>query len=112
MADSDLDNLNDFEETITFDYIKSNFFRVIYVDGVMANLNGKGNVHLIIWNQRGPIPKQEIYSITPDGSLGDEIDSVSRNSMVREVEADIILSRESALSLKKLLEDILSEDDF
>lgn len=114
MTDSDLDNLDnldDPEETLTFDYIKSNFFRVIYVDGAMADLNSNDTIHLVLWNERRAIPNQETYSVSPEGFLGDEISYISKTGMIREVEADIILNRESALSLKRLLENILSDED-
>jgi hypothetical protein len=113
MNDSNLNDINNDngERTVTFDYIKSNFFRVIYADGVMGNINAKDNVHLVLWNERGPIPRQEVYELTSEGTIGDEIDSVTRDGMVREVEVDIILTRDSASSLRDLLDEILSEDD-
>lgn len=88
---------------ITFHYIKSNFFRVIRVDGAYGGLSPHGDIHMAVYNQRQPIPVQTTNLITPDGKLGDESGKVAREGIVREVEADINCSPHVARTIAKWL---------
>ncbi len=90
-------------EDITFHYIKSNFFRVIRVDGAYGGLSPHGDIHMAVYNQRQPIPVQTTNLITPDGKLGDESGKVAREGIVREVEVDINCSPSVARTLAKWL---------
>lgn len=108
MNDNSLSDIEDFEE-ITFDFIKSNFFRVIHVDGAIASAHPNGNIHLSLWNERSSIPRQVVYKINPDGVLGEEIDRVDRNSLIREVEVDLILDQITLEKLKLLIDEILKD---
>lgn len=78
---------------LRFDYIKSNLFRVIHVDGVFGGLSPNQKIHLSVWNERWPIPKQLSYKLTPEGMRGEEIKEarVSRDAVVREVETHLIM---------------------
>ena len=91
---------------VTFDYIKSNFFRVIHADGAFGGLAPNGNIHMALYNERQAIPKQMAYTL--DGvRLGPEIKEKrqGREGLVREVEVDVILSLEQARSLGTWLTD-------
>ena len=93
--------------TIRFDYIKSNFFRVIYTDGIIGGLTPRGAIHIDVWSQRMPIPRGVVHEIGPDGTLGAEIvgERDVRNAIVREVEVGIVLDLEMAKSVIKWLQD-------
>jgi hypothetical protein len=93
---------------IKFDYIKSNYFRVVHVDGIFGgNSPGHALITMAVWNERWPIPKQSVYGLQKDGSLGEEIveDRVTRNAVVREVETELIMTIETA----KVMRDWLDE---
>ena len=96
---------------IAFDYIKGNFFRVIHADGVLGGSTPSGNIHMAFFSERQPIPKREVYGLKPDGSLGDLIidQKVSRHAIVREVDCDVIMSREVAQSLLKWLQQVIDD---
>lgn len=85
---------------ITFDYIKSNFFRVIHADGAFGGLAPNGNIHMALYNERQAIPTKMVYPIEGTG-LGPEIRKKrkGREGLVREVEVDVILSIEQAQAL-------------
>lgn len=106
MSEDKTDNLKD-EKKIKFDYIKSNFFRVIHADGVWGGIGpGLNDIKMVFFNERPAIPQQVTHEIK-NGILGEEIkeERVSRNSIIREVEVDIVMNIHVAKSLKKWLED-------
>jgi hypothetical protein len=78
-------------QKITFNYIKSNFFRVIHAGGVIgAPSPGGDGIHVGVFSERIPIPVQVTQGVK-DGVLGEEIDRVARKDIVREVEVDLIM---------------------
>ena len=95
---------------IRFDYLKSNFHRVVHADGVVGGPNGGGTLTINFWNERAPIPQQVTHQlIHEEGSnaltLGDEIVSarVSREAIVREVEVSVTMSPQAARGLHSWL---------
>lgn len=104
---------------LRFDYIKSNFFRVIHADGFVGGINGRLDLRVSVWNERPAIPKQITHEITEEG-LGREIltERVVRSAVVREVEADMVMSYDVAKSFHhwlgtkiRQMEKILDIDD-
>lgn len=84
---------------IRYDYIKSNLFRVIYVQGIFGGITPKGNLQIALWNERWPIPKQSTYKFSSaDGQISDEImeERVVRDAVVREVEIQLLMDIDTA----------------
>ena len=47
------------EKRARFDYIKSQFFRSVHVDGVFGGVIPSGkSIRMSIWNERWPIPNR------------------------------------------------------
>ncbi len=102
------------ENRITFDYIKSNFFRVIHVDGIIGGISPRaGLIQMSMWNDRWPIPKQATYELTKDGTLGEEIISerVQRDAVVREVEVIALMDIDVAKQMRSWLDDQITTLD-
>jgi len=98
----------DFEaQTIKFDYIKGNYFRVVHVDGAFGGNSPKGDIRMSVWNERWPIPKQTTYKLQECGKVGDEIreDRISRGAVVREVEVELVMDVEVAKNIRNWLND-------
>jgi hypothetical protein len=93
-------------ETISFDYIKGNFFRTARADGAWAGTNGFSDVVLNFYSERTPIPRQTVHFLMEGHTLGDEIVErrTSREGMVREVEVSVSMNLDVAKSLKQLLD--------
>ena len=91
---------------VAFDYIKSNFFRVIHADGAFGGLGPSGSIHMALYNERQAIPTQTVYALEGIG-LGPEIKGKrkGREGLVREVEVDVIMSAEQARALRTWLTD-------
>lgn len=97
-------------ETVTFDYIKSNFFRVIHCDGIVGGLTPNGWIHMAAWSSRRPFPKQVVHELTSETKLGEELSSTSREvDFIREIEADIVFSPAMAEVIIRWLQKRLAE---
>ena len=90
---------------IKFDYIKSNFFRVVRADGVFGGVTPRQAIHMAFFNERNAIPKQTVFSVNEDGTLGPEIreERVVRDAIVREVEVDVVMDLNTAKSFLEWL---------
>jgi hypothetical protein len=95
---------------IEFDYIKSNFFRVIRADGAWGGLSPSGAIHMAVYSERQAIPQKVIHRIK-DGQLGPELTErrQTRKAIVREVEADIVFEIQQAMVLRDWLQDKIDQ---
>lgn len=94
-----------------FDYLKSQYFRVIHADGAIGGVTPSGFIHFALYSERAAIPTQITHLIKPDGSLGDTVTekTVARGTIVREMDVDVILSVPVAESLQKWLGEKIEE---
>jgi hypothetical protein len=94
---------------IKFDYIKSNFHRVIHADGAWGGITPRGTIILSFWSERPPIPKQIVHQVTPEG-LGEEIkgEREGRDAMIREVEVSVIMDIGAAKAFLAWLQEKVS----
>ena len=91
-------------DVVSFDYIKSNSFRVIHGNGVLGGLTPSGDIHMAVWNQRQPYPKRVSYAVTSDQQLGDQVELDVREGLVREVEVGVVMSPSTALEVIEWLQ--------
>lgn len=98
-------------EEIRFNYIKSNLFRVVRVDGIWAGITPNLDIHINLCSERFPIPQQTLHKIDPDGAIGEEIVDarISRDGIVREVEVGAVMNISTAKSLIELLQEIIEQ---
>jgi len=96
-----------------YDYVKSNLFRVIHVDGVWGGLTPKGKIAIGFFNERPAVPKSVIYPVLGPHQLGDE--NVSRRegraNAIREMEVLGLMDLDMARALKDWLEASLDRAD-
>ena len=85
-------------EKLVFHFIKSNFFRVIHADGVHGGVTPRGLIHMAFFSERSPLPQRTSLPFNKaDGTAsGMEVTEVSREGVVREVEADVLMTLETA----------------
>jgi hypothetical protein len=95
---------------IEFDFIKSNFFRVVRADGAFGGLSPTGAIHMAIYSERQPLPQKIVHRIE-DGTLGPEMADrrQGRKAIVREVEVDVVLEIAQAIVLRTWLEDKINQ---
>lgn len=88
---------------INFDYIKSNYFRVIHVNGAHGGFGPKENmIQMALFSERNAIPKKETYAIDK-GKLAGLKKSEGRDAVVREVEVEAIMDFDTAIALRDWL---------
>src|SRR5438045_3338008 len=93
--------------TVAFDYIKGNFFRVIHADGALAAPTPSGNLHCVLYSERPAIPRRLVHELKKGGVLGEIKETDSRNSIVREMDVDIVLTKEVTKALITCLQNAL-----
>jgi hypothetical protein len=100
-------------EKIAFDYIKSNYFRVISVNGVVGGITPSGDIHMGVWSQRQPYPKHVVHDVKETGersiTIGDEVGREQRPAIIREVEAGLVFNATMARALIVWLQNRLKE---
>jgi hypothetical protein len=91
---------------IEFDYIKSNFFRVIRADGAFGGISPTGAIHMAVYSERQAIPTKTVHHLQGT-QLGPELRErrQGRTAIVREVEADIVLELPQAIVLRDWLDE-------
>jgi len=88
---------------IDFHYEKSNLFRVVHVDGAFGGPTPQGKILVSVYSERLPLPKLITQELKPDGSLGKEVDRISRGGIFREVEVALMMDRNVAESIRNWL---------
>ena len=96
-------------EQLQFDYIKSNYFRVVHVDGAIGGVTPSGMIHVALYNERLAIPKSVVHQKGGALGLGPMISSECRNGFVRELEVDLFITVAMAKSLIEWLEERVQE---
>lgn len=111
-ANNQDDNTSDvLADGLDFHFIKSNHFRTIYVDGAWGGLTPHLGIHMALFNERTPIPQQVHHPISSNGELGEEqLDQrITRTGVIREVEAELFMTIETAESLATFLKKYIDE---
>jgi hypothetical protein len=96
---------------IEFDFIKSNFFRVIRADGFFGGLTPYGgNVHVGVFSERLPYP-QKIFHTASGATLGSELVEKRkvRPGIVRELEIGITMDIAQTITLRNWLNERLEQ---
>jgi hypothetical protein len=98
---------------ISFQYIKSNFFRVIHADGFHGGLSSNLDIHMAVYSERKPIPQEVVHVLTDEGVLGEEDLNArkARSGLLREVDADIVVDLNTARSVVRWLQERIDEAD-
>lgn len=90
-------------EKITFHYIKNQGFRVLHVDGCIGSITPQGNIHLSVFSERPAIPRELTHKLTDNHEVGEIVERVSREGIVREMDADLILTLNTAKNIYQWL---------
>ncbi len=96
---------------IAFDYIKGQFFRVIRADGAIGSITPNGHIHMAFYSERIAIPRRQVHEVEDAGTVGKLIpeETVSRDSIVREMDVDLFLDPAVAEQVYKWLGERLKE---
>jgi hypothetical protein len=90
---------------VVFDYIKSNFFRVIHIDGVHGGISPKLNmIQMAFFSERQAIPQTEKFALKK-GQLGEIESRKTREAIIREVEVEALMDIDAAKALRQWLDE-------
>jgi hypothetical protein len=94
-----------------FDFIKSNFFRVVRGDGAFGGIAPNGAIHMGIFSERTPFPQKTVHNIGPTGDLGSELreQREGRKAIIREMEVDVVLEIAQAIALRQWLDERIQQ---
>ena len=95
--------------TVRFFYVKNALFRVVHVDGAIGGVTPRGLIHMAVFSERPAIPQSSEQEITAQGTLGAERGKEGKEGIVRELDVDLILSKQSATDLRDWLSARLKE---
>lgn len=92
-------------QKIAFDYIKGQYFRVIHADGAIGAITPRGDIQFALYSERKAIPRRQVNAIKSEFILGDVIkeETVSRDSIVREMDINVVVNSDVATNLAKWL---------
>jgi hypothetical protein len=95
---ADQANTDEKPKKVRYHLLKSNSFRTIYADGVFGGVTPRLNISATFFNERHPLPDQMVHAIKEDGTISDEIrdERITRDGIVRELEANVIMDVEFA----------------
>ncbi len=96
---------------IDFHFEKSNLFRVVHVDGAFGGPTPQGKILVSVYSERLPLPKVITQELKPDGSLGEEVDRLSRGGIFREVEVALTMDKNVAEAIRDWLGDQIRKLD-
>ena len=91
---------------VAFHYIKGNSFRVFHADGAIGNITPAGLIFVGFYSERAAIPQTMVHEITEEGQVGPELPEgrVTKEGIVRELDAGAVMSVETAKSFVKWLQ--------
>jgi hypothetical protein len=94
---------------LVIEFIKSQQFRVVHVDGAIGGPTLAGLIHLAVFSERAAIPRRIVASVV-DGIVGDPIaeETVVRDGVIREIDTDMIMSVSAAEDVIRLLTKIVA----
>jgi hypothetical protein len=94
--------------SISYRYIKSNYFRVIHADGIWGGLTPALKVQMAFFSERSAIPEVLTMAVEDD-KIGKEIDRVSKGGIVREVETSVVMDLDVARSFVNWLNEKITQ---
>lgn len=89
--------------SVKFFYIKNQAFRVIHVDGAIGGVTPRGHLHLAMYSERPAIPQATAHSLSDDGTLSEPQEIEGKAGIIRELDIDMIMSKQVAIELRDWL---------
>jgi len=92
--------------SVKFNYVKSNYFRVIHADGAYGGITPYGNIFFSLYNDRAAVPDVTVQAVGESGFAGDEIVSerIGKTGIERELEVSVVMPLYAAKALHEWLE--------
>lgn len=100
--------------TLSFRFVKGQFFRAVHVDGAFGGLSPKGDyIHMTVFNERVALPNKIVNkAVGGEGAsvtVGEEISREVEGDYVREFESELIMDLEVAKRIRTWLDDKIGQ---
>ncbi len=97
------DNKENKANTIRFVYKKTRHHRTFHPDGAWASLTPQLEIQFALFKDLKAMPDAVTHHFSEDGTLGEEIKEDEPQSVLREVDATIVMNKDAVKSLIELL---------
>ena len=95
-------------DQITFDFVRSPFFRVVHSNGAWGGITPHQELSVTFYSERLSLPHHITHELTPKG-LGPEVSRAVKTNIQRECEVEVLMSMEEAVNLHTWLGDKIEE---
>ncbi|MBA3247360.1 MAG: hypothetical protein H0T63_04675 [Pyrinomonadaceae bacterium] len=94
---------------VRFIYQKARHHRTFHSDGMWASVTPQLEIQFAFFNNLKPMPADVIHEIDEQGGLGTEIERQMEHSIIREVDATVLMSKETLKGAIELLQRMIQE---
>jgi hypothetical protein len=98
----------DTDKKIAFFYQNSPLSRTVHADGAWAGLTPQLEIQFSFFNDLRPTPEYILHRLTDQG-LGEEVERIERQGVIREVEVNVVMNPANVEELIKLLSRMVAE---
>lgn len=105
MAEDEKTNLTQ----IPIYYERSRHYRTIHVDGAQAGITARAAIQFMLFVETKPTPEYVLHKITPEGTLGDEIERIEKKGVIREAQMNVIMDEATTIQFIELLQRVLKQ---
>jgi len=91
------------KKKFTFKYVIPEHLRDCYVNGAWGGVTPRKEIHLHLYSERLPIPKEIIYDINKDGTIGKKEAQIKGGDMVRLIQSSVIMDVGAAVAIRDWL---------
>lgn len=99
------------KKEITFEYLKSNDYKIVPVTGAVGGLNAYGDLVVNLHYERPPIPKKLTHFIDNNGHLDSDPIVETKDSIIRDVQIGLSMRPEIARELARWLNEQIDKMD-
>ncbi len=90
-------------------YLRSRHYRTIHADGAQFGITPQAHIQFTLFSDQKAMPEFVMHKITPEGKLGEVIEEVVKNGVVREVEINVVMSPVAAASFVEVMKTQLKQ---
>ena len=99
-------------ENLRFIYQKARHHRTFHADGLWAGITPQLEVQIALFSNLKPMPVDVIHKVTNEGRLGEGKETIGdQHDVIREVDATVVLNKETARAAIELLQRMLTQID-
>lgn len=103
MADEGAKETSQVVRSALIHYRKSNFCRVVHASGVWGGSTPQGKIRMAFYSEKVAVPQSAIIGLDKEGVARTTKETPTPQEFEREVEVEVMLDPEAALSLRNWL---------